>query len=133
MGLPVYALVVGKHGAKFHPTTLPDNQLPFGMRIEPGELIGHKMSMQQLIGALLNSEAGRQVVDQTGLTGRYDLKLTWAPEKHSANPLAENNEGSNNGPSLFTALEDQLGLKLVPQKAPVEVLVIDHIERPSPN
>ncbi len=64
---------------------------------------------------------GRQVLDKTGLTGTWDFNaLHWA-----ANPLPDSDE-----PSLFTAIQEQLGLKLEPQKAPVEMLVIEHVEKP---
>jgi len=63
---------------------------------------------------------GRKILDRTGLTGAYDLTLKWDPTDAT-------------GPSLFTAIQEQLGLKLESTKAPVEVLVIDHIERPSEN
>jgi uncharacterized protein (TIGR03435 family) len=65
------------------------------------------------------------VVDKTGLDGRYDLKLKWTPDDAVAA------EGSP--PSLFTAIEEQLGLQLKAAKEPVAVLVVDHIEAPSPN
>ena len=62
------------------------------------------------------------IIDKTGLTGKYDVELTWAP----------NNE-PDAGPSIFTAIQEQLGLKLESSKAPVDVVVIDHLERPSEN
>jgi len=80
-------------------------------------------------------------VDKTGLTGRYDYSLKWTPEPGTG-PMMRVSEGgtpagaepaANTDPSIFTALQDQLGLKLVSQKEPVEVIVIDHIEQPSPN
>ena len=64
------------------------------------------------------------MVDQTGLGGSYDFALKWTPEQLVAPDAA---------PSLFTAIQEQLGLRLVPSKAQVEVIVIDHIEPPSPN
>jgi uncharacterized protein (TIGR03435 family) len=68
----------------------------------------------------------RPVVDQTGLTGRYDFRLKWSPdEAQSSDPNAP--------PGIFTAIQEQLGLKLVATKAPVDVIVIDHVERPSAN
>jgi uncharacterized protein (TIGR03435 family) len=77
---------------------------------------------------LLADQVGRPIVNNTGLTGRYDIHLRFAPA------------GSDNSPqfdadvaSVFTAIQEQLGLRLEPAKAPVEVLVIDHIERPSGN
>jgi len=67
--------------------------------------------------------AGRVIIDRTELKGRYEVALQWAFNENFANA----------GPSLFTALQEQLGLKLEPAKAPVDVVVIDHIERPSEN
>jgi uncharacterized protein (TIGR03435 family) len=88
-------------------------------------------------------EAGdRVVIDETGLAGRYDFTLNWTPIEGGANaasgsgtsePAAGAPAIDQGGPSLFTALPEQLGLKLVPIKAPVEVLVIEQVERPSPN
>jgi uncharacterized protein (TIGR03435 family) len=63
-------------------------------------------------------------LDQTGLKGAYDLTLTWTAE-----PVVS----ADGPPSVFEALQEQLGLKLAPTKAPVEVVVVDHIERPSAN
>lgn len=81
------------------------------------------------------------MVNKTGLKGRYDFKLSWTQER--LNPQESDTGGGSaqasvplagsSGPSLFTALREQLGLKLESRKGPVEVLVIDHIERPSAN
>jgi uncharacterized protein (TIGR03435 family) len=69
---------------------------------------------------------GRPVVDQTGIAGRFDFTLKWSPnEMQNSNP--------NAAPGLFTAMQEQLGLKLEATKAMVDVLVIDHVERPSAN
>jgi uncharacterized protein (TIGR03435 family) len=73
----------------------------------------------------LSNETGRIVIDKTGLTGNYDLTLKWTPEQQRT--------ADDSGPSVFTALEEQLGLKLVPAKGPVDTIVVDHIERPSEN
>lgn len=70
---------------------------------------------------------GRVVIDKTGLTGKYDWDMRWTPESATGDP------GPDAPPSFFTAIQEQLGLKLEPQKGPVEVLVIDHIEMPSAN
>jgi len=69
--------------------------------------------------------ADRIVVDKTGLTGNCEFHLKWTPDAQQGTPDA--------GPTLFTALEEQIGLKLVSTKSPVDVLVVDHIERPSAN
>ena len=80
------------------------------------------LSMQPEIG-------GRLVVDKTGLTGKYDFTLKWTPDMgQGADPPS-----TDAGPTLFTALQDELGLKLQPTKAPVDVIVIDHVEMPTPN
>jgi uncharacterized protein (TIGR03435 family) len=73
------------------------------------------------------------VIDKTGIEGRYDLELTWSTENNSAAMVNGSNEGSPPCPSIFTALQEQLGLKLESAKGPVETFVIDHIEQPSEN
>ena len=77
---------------------------------------------------------GRNVIDATGLTGAYEVHLKWAMDSLSppAGPNATPPSDAT-GPSIFTALQEQLGLKLESTKGPVEVLVIDHVERPSAN
>jgi uncharacterized protein (TIGR03435 family) len=80
----------------------------------------HALSIENLIPTLSGTD-GRLVVDKTGLGNkRFDFTLHWSP-------------GAGSGPSLFTALEEQLGLKMVPAKDTVSVLMIDQMERPSPN
>ena len=71
----------------------------------------------------LSNAAGRYVVDKSGLSGHYDLELEFTPEQSA----------DTTGPSLFTAMQEQLGLKLDSQRAPIEVLVIDRVERPTPD
>jgi uncharacterized protein (TIGR03435 family) len=71
----------------------------------------------------------RTVIDKTGLTGKYDLSLKWRPDNQ---PPSDNSSGDDL-PGLFTAVQEQLGLKLEPSKGPVDTLVIDHIEMPSEN
>jgi uncharacterized protein (TIGR03435 family) len=74
----------------------------------------------------------RPVIDRTGLKGGYYIKIQWVPEQRHAEMGSAPSPGPS-GPSIYTALQQQLGLKLVPKKGPVEFLVIDHIERPSEN
>ncbi len=73
----------------------------------------------------LSGGLDRPVVDRMGLKGQYDVKLNWIPE--FAGPPSPGSDGVN----IFTALQEQLGLQLEPQKAPIEILVIDHVEKPS--
>ena len=102
------------------------DEKPGGMSGGPGRMTIHGMSFEAFAHFMsLSNLAGRTVVDKTGLTGNYDIDLKWTPDDQQGTPDA--------GPTLFTALEEQLGLKLVPAKGPVETLVIDHVERPSEN
>ena len=78
----------------------------------------------------LGPMTGRFVVDRTGLAGAYDIDLKWTPETNPASGDVPNSPLTD-GTSLFTAIQEQLGLKLEPQRAPVDVLVIDSAERPS--
>jgi uncharacterized protein (TIGR03435 family) len=76
----------------------------------------------------------RPVVDQTGITGRYDLRLTWTPDESQFNGrVPPATDDPNAPPGLYTAIQEQLGLNLEAVTAPVEVLVIDRVERPSEN
>jgi uncharacterized protein (TIGR03435 family) len=118
--LPVYELVVAKTGSKLKRSAsdIGGNIMNGSARID-----AHAVSMQSFV-ANLSFTVGRMVVDKTGLAGGYDFTLEFAPE--GADP-------SDPRPSLFTALEEQLGLKLIPSKGPVDVIVVDRIERPTEN
>jgi uncharacterized protein (TIGR03435 family) len=118
--LPAYDLVVGKDGSKLQPSKSNGKSIGTGSNHFNGWGL-----TAELIAEQLSEIAGRVVVDKTGLDGRYDLKLKWTPDDAVAT------EGSP--PSLFTAIEEQLGLQLKAAKEPVPVLVIDEIEAPSPN
>ena len=127
--LPIYNLVLAKGGAKFQPSTRD------GTTIDTGRSRMHIAGSDDTIGLLareLAQSQGRVVVNKTGLTGRYDLTLRWTPDD-APPPLLNGAPDPNAPPGLFTALQEQLGLKLEPAKGPVEVLVIDKIEQPSPN
>jgi uncharacterized protein (TIGR03435 family) len=87
-------------------------------RILRGGLRAQNISLQTL-AALLRSPTHRPVVDQTGIKGNFDIQLDYAPENAPDSTL----------PSIFTALQEQLGLKLTSQKVPAETLVVDHVER----
>ena len=80
--------------------------------------------------------ADRPVVDRTGISGRFDYNVTFTPDDSEFNghpPKLPQTETSDSAPNLFAAIQEQLGLRLVPAKGPVDVLVIDHVERPSDN
>jgi uncharacterized protein (TIGR03435 family) len=140
--LPIYALVVTKNGLKLSQTADPQPGPGAGTRsttrLQPGELTARGMPMSAL-AERLSREVGRQVVDKTGLQGGYDFTLHWTPELQTR-PLGAG-DGSQGpatspdatGPSIFTAIQEQLGLKLESQKGPVGTIVIDRIEKPSAN
>jgi uncharacterized protein (TIGR03435 family) len=92
------------------------------------KVTAHAHSTGSIVVAI-SGNVGRMVVDKTGLAGKkFDFELVWTPDERLGA-----DEGAEAGPSIFTALQEQLGLKLVPAKGPVDVRVIDHIERPSPS
>jgi len=100
-----------------------------GIRATGGVITGRSVSSAQLAGNLSGYPTiDRFVADRTGLTGRYDFRLEYSPAVVGGGDAA-----ANPGPSLFTALTEQLGLRLQPEKAVLPVLVIDHVERPTPD
>lgn len=127
--LPIYALVVTKSGPKFPLREAPQvfGQNPFAGSGR-GRLVGTEVNAAMLANVLCDA-AGRSVQDETGLKGAFDFKLEWEPDEASTGPQSA---AAHTGASLFTAIQEQLGLKLEARKGPVEVLVIDHIER-TPN
>jgi len=111
------------------------------VRIGVGNLIGNAATLSRL-ATTLSPRVDRLIVDRTNLAGRYDLRLQWAPdpaENLFEVPLAifdmngKTLTSDPTGPSIFSAIQEQLGLKLESAKGPVEVLVIDHAEQPSAN
>jgi uncharacterized protein (TIGR03435 family) len=124
---PVYALVVVRQGPKLSAPKEGEAHRLYSQG--PGQLACFGASMAELASELPDVGVSRIVLDKTGLTGRYDFALRWTPDELPANTQpADANQGS-----LFTALQEQLGLKLVSQKGPVKVMVIDWLERPSEN
>jgi uncharacterized protein (TIGR03435 family) len=143
--LPVYALVLAKGGPKFHPSVAvsPSRQgLSIHSDARTAEASAHEdMALDGLTRLLAaQPEVGdRTVVNKTGLSGKYDWSLHWTRENNDAGftpggsatqPVVD---AEASGPALFTSLEEQLGLKLRPQKDEVETIEIDHLEAPSEN
>jgi uncharacterized protein (TIGR03435 family) len=84
--------------------------------------------------AVLTGQAGRKVVDKTGLTGIYDIDLKWLPEQlPNGAPLPPGVEIDNTLPGLFTAIQEQLGLRLAPETGQVDIFVVESVQRPSEN
>lgn len=143
--LPIYELTVAKGGLKLQ--SLKDGSCLQSDPAHPGPAPGHQMNeycgyggfgrgsfsvtsttMAELAKSF-SMAVGRKVVDKTGITGVFRVSLTYAPEQlDGATPDSE-----NSGPSIFTAIQEQLGLRLDSAKGPVDVLIIDHVDRPSEN
>jgi bla regulator protein blaR1 len=143
--LPVYELIVASSGSKLQEAK-PGETYPNGIKdlsgrataglikTGPGEITGQGVPIASLVRQF-TQQLGRIVVDKTGLTGTYDFTIKWPPVEsqatiggHQGTPSPEGSESP-----IFTAIQDQLGLKLESQIAPVEVLVIDHAEQPTQN
>ncbi len=132
--IPVYAIVVAKGGPKFAQSTADEGHT--GSSSGNGRLKVTGLTMTgfaETLTQVLSRELERVVVDQTGLDGKYDLALNWSSEADSAAASDTGSKGAPSGPSVFTSIQEQLGLKLVSTKGPVRTLVIDHLEPPSEN
>lgn len=122
-----YAILVARAGAKIEKTTHPENDLDISGNGQAGQ-----MEMKYVANQISDFALGMQyfvdrpLVDETGLQGRYDFMLKWKPDTA---PAGEGDQV----PGLFTAMQEQLGLKLEAKKGPVEVLAIEHVGRPSAN
>ena len=119
---PIYSLLIAKGGPKLKEATGVDDG--GGSWWGRGNIKIQRGPIESL-AFCLSDVLGREVKDNTGLHGRYDVQLNWTPDERQGEGEA--------GPTIFTALREQLGLKLVPAKGPVEVLVVDHAEKPSEN
>jgi len=149
--VPIYALVIAKGGSKLKEAD-PNNTYPNGvkgpdgvsrggmMMVRNGMLTAQGIPISNLVGNL-SGQVHRIVVDKTGLTGKYDVTLQWAPDEiQGAMGSTGGPEGqpgaappAASGPSIFTALQEQLGLKLESSKGPADLIVVDHVEMPSEN
>jgi bla regulator protein blaR1 len=147
--LPVYALLIADGGPKLREAT-PGNGYPNGIKGPDGRpagegimggsspdgvsrLTAQAIPMSSLVQRL-SWQMGRTVLDMTGLRGTYDFTLQWPTDNAKIPREALNRQApDSSNPSFFSALQQQLGLKLEPKEAPMEVIVIDHVEKPSPN
>jgi uncharacterized protein (TIGR03435 family) len=119
--LPMYALVAARSGAKLRPSE--DGATNFSM--QPGRIKGQKASLTAFADRL-SQFLDRPVIDATGLTGVFDLTLEWTPDPP---PSLGETPAAAAGPSIFTAIQEQLGLRMEVRKGPVQVLIVDHAER----
>ena len=138
--LPVYDLVVTKDGPKLQksppPPDDPDHPTPPGKhrrtswQFNNGEITVTSITMSDF-AVTLADQLHHTVIDKTGLTDAYDFNLKWTPDEDA--DKAADNGAADRPPDIFTALQEQLGLKLEAAKGPVTTLVVDHAEQPSPN
>jgi uncharacterized protein (TIGR03435 family) len=129
--MPLYELTVTKGGPKLKEN--PDTGKGMAS-VGASRIRGTDVPLRQLVGFLetVPDIGGRVIVDKTGLTGTYDFNLKWTPLDAGA-PGGIASSPNAESVSLFSAIEEQLGLKLTSTKGPGQVLIIDHIEQPSEN
>jgi uncharacterized protein (TIGR03435 family) len=133
---PIYALVVSKNGPKLQETKETGTQQ--SMMTNRGRSEGHAIPVA-MVAQMLSGLTGRPVVDKTGLTAKYDFVLEWTPDAGADARAQGFGDGITSpapapgSPTIFTALQEQLGLRLEAQKGPVENVVIDRVEKPSEN
>jgi uncharacterized protein (TIGR03435 family) len=119
----VYSLTVAKNGSKLSEHTGTGSaSISASTDSAKGEIRGLKSTMARL-AEYLSGQAGRPVIDNTGLSGQYDFHVEWALDRPA----------DTSGPSIFTALQEQLGLKLIATRGPIDIIVIDRAEKASAN
>lgn len=135
--LPVYVLVLTKNGPRFSPSP-PSSGGQTGFWNHNSDLKANGVAIDGFAD-WLSRIVGRKVVNKTELQGKYDFTLKWTPERLDTGPggpagsPALDSPSPDFGPSIFAALQEQLGLKLEPQKALVDALIVESVQKPSPN
>jgi uncharacterized protein (TIGR03435 family) len=134
----VYVLSVAKTGQKMTKSGGDPNGLPaLFFQGGPGKLGVRNALMTDFTGLMQSVVLDRPVLDQTGITGRWDFTLNWTPDDSQFNGFGARipppADGSTAPPNLYTAIQEQIGLKLEAAKAPADVMVIDQVEKPSDN
>jgi uncharacterized protein (TIGR03435 family) len=144
---PTFAMVLARNDGKLGPklkarsfdcaayyaaphSSEPGQVPECGARLNPRNISGKAISMAQLANSLVPG-SGRRVTDKTGLAGLYDVDLVWTPDAPAGGPTPAANDASP--PSIFTALQEQLGLKLVSDKALIDLLIVDRAREPTEN
>jgi len=134
--LPVYVLSVAKTGAKLTKSENQDGHENFGLR-GLGAITVRTATMSNFAAMMQETVMDRPVIDETGLAGRYDFTLNWTPDDSQfgglGGKLPPPTDNTNPPPNLYTAIQEQIGLKLEATKAPTDVMIIDHVEKPSEN
>lgn len=135
--LSVYAITVAKTGSKLTKSDGDPNGLPGNYFRGLGDMVNTNSTLEDFAGTLQAVVLDRPVVDQTGLKGRYNFMVKWTPDESQFGGMGIKvpppSDKADAPPGLFTAMPEQLGLKMDPVKAPVDVFVVDHVEKPSDN
>jgi uncharacterized protein (TIGR03435 family) len=136
--LSVYVLSVAKGGPKLTKSEGDPNGLPgLFFRGRLGDLGVRNANMADFTGLMQSAVLDKPVIDQTGLSGRFDFTLSWTPDDSQFSGMGARipppTDNANAPPNLYTAIQEQIGLKLEATKAPADVMVIDHVEKPSDN
>lgn len=132
----IYELTIAKGGSKLKPSTAPPDDPPqLISTVYPQRMVlpARNVTMSDLTSLMQRAMLDRPVVDKSGLTGRYDCDLEWAPDETQFGGEVPTASVDAPSPPLFTAIQQQLGLKLEATRGPVEALVVDTVERPSAN
>ncbi|SPE41928.1 conserved exported hypothetical protein [Candidatus Sulfopaludibacter sp. SbA3] len=131
--LPVFVMSVGKNGAKLARSESGLSGVPDQTMQRPGYLTERNATMAEFAAMLQATVLDRPVLDQTKLEGRFDFMLRWTPDQAQVSGRVRPTDDANAPPDLFSAMQEQLGLKLEATKAPASVLIIDRVEKPSEN
>jgi len=129
--LPVYVLTVGKSGPKMKPRTEGDGGEGTRLTFQGTTATGRNVAPEVFAEELQAMALDRPVLDKTGLAGKFDFNLRWRPEPASGKGAS--GSGDPNDPDIFTAIQEQLGLKLEPRREQAEAIVVDAAEKPSAN
>ena len=136
--MPIYSLTVATNGSKLKESAGPPDKLPDLVSVvfpDHLKLPARNATMAQFAAVMSHAWMDRPVVDRTGLSGAYDFDLEWTADETQFGGLLHMTAPADDipKPDLFAAMRQQLGLRLEASKGPAEVLVIDHVERPSDN
>lgn len=132
----IYVLDIAKNGPKLKPSTAPRDAAPALIStVYPQHVLlpARNATMAEFASLMQRAILDRPVVDKTGLSGKYDFDLDWAPDESQFDGDVSAASDDAPSPPLFTAIQQQLGLRLKATKGPVEALVVDTVERPSAN
>jgi uncharacterized protein (TIGR03435 family) len=138
----IFELTVAKNGAKLKPSSAPPEE-PYNVTttlypaasggIDHALLPAHNITIQQFASVLQRAILDRPVVDNTQLAGRYDFDLEWTPDESNFGGTLPKGPPDSSKPGLFTAIQQQLGLRIEATRGPIDTLVIDGLTRPSDN